>query len=317
MRVRLLGTAAGGGFPQWNCGCRLCDAPGLPPRTQDCVAVSPGRAADGEDARGADGDGDGDPGWYLLNASPDIRAQILATPELAPPAGTRATPLRGAFLTDAELDHSMGLLMLREGEGMPVWAPRSVLAALCEAFPVRRITSHYGAGWRWTPIPLAHPFAVGGLRVTALPVGARRPRYATDVLEDVAAGVWTVAYRIEDPVTGGVLVYAPSLADWPDGFDAFVAGADLVLLDGTFHSAAELPGAAGQAHLPMTGPDGTLERVRRAGDADADAGGDGRTRWLYTHLNNTNPAIDPGSKQAAEVEVSGAAVPSDGAEFVL
>jgi len=287
MRVVLLGTAAGGGFPQWNCACRLCTA-GLTPRTQDCVAVS----ADGV-------------GWYLLNASPDIRAQILATPVLRAGPGPREIPLRGVLLTDAELDHSMGLLMLREAGGLPVWAPEAVLHALSVHFPARGIIDGYG-GWDWLP---AADVELDGLRVRMLPVSDKRPKYARSSTQD---GPWVVAYRIEDPATGGAFVYAPCLKNWPDGFDELVAGANLVLLDGTFYASDEMSGATSaqvgdgtqlaMGHLPITA---SLARVSRG------------TRWVYTHLNNTNPVLDPASPEHAAVLAGGAELPGDGTEFKL
>ncbi|HKN50935.1 MAG TPA: pyrroloquinoline quinone biosynthesis protein PqqB [Amycolatopsis sp.] len=286
MRVLLLGTAAGGGFPQWNCACQLCRSDATP-RTQDCVAVS----ADGVH-------------WYLLNASPDIRAQILAAPALRAGPGPRDIPLRGVLLTDAELDHSLGLLMLREAGGLPVWAPDAVRHALSEHFPARRIIDGYGR-WDWLP----PPSELGGLRVRVLPVSDKRPKYARTSTED---GPWVVAYRIEDPATGGVLVYAPCLKSWPDGFDEFTAGASLVLLDGTFYAPDEMSGATGagegaqlaMGHLPITA---SLAKL---------AGRRG-TRWAYTHLNNTNPVLDPASPEHASVLAGGAELPGDGTEFKL
>ncbi|RZQ60793.1 pyrroloquinoline quinone biosynthesis protein PqqB [Amycolatopsis suaedae] len=295
MRAVLLGTAAGGGFPQWNCACPLCTS-GAPARTQDCLAVS----ADGHD-------------WYLINASPDIRSQILSTPALAAGPGPRDTPLRGALLTDAELDHTLGLMMLREGSGLRVWAPDAVLHALRHGFGLRDIVSRYG-GWDWAPVDTAT--VLGGLRVTVLPVSDKRPKYAAD--ESRVDGPWVVAYRIEDPATGGVLVYAPCLATWPDGFDAFVEDADCVLLDGTFYASGEMSGATAEGvgsgaqramgHIPVTDSLVHIREhlARRPG-----------TRWCYTHLNNTNPLVDPASPEHAEVRAAGAEVPPDGTEFKL
>ena len=151
MRVILLGTAAGGGYPQWNCACRMC-AGGFPARTQDCLAIS----ADRDD-------------WYLINASPDIRAQILATRELWAGPGPRDTPLRGALLTDAELDHTLGLTMLREGAGLRIIASPAVLTALRDEFPLREIVSRYGA-WDWQPVA----DQIDSLTVMAFPVSAKR-----------------------------------------------------------------------------------------------------------------------------------------------
>ena len=284
MKVLVLGKAAGGGCPQWNCACRLCTS-GLEPRTQDCVAVS----ADGT-------------GWYLLNASPDIRAQILAHRVLRAGPGPREIPLRGVLLTDAELDHTLGLLMLREAGGLRVWAPDAVLHALTDHFPARAIIDGYG-GWHWHPAASA---GLGRLRVRTLPVSDKRPKYARSSTMD---GPWVVAYRIEDPATGGVLVYAPCLRSWPPGLDELTADASLVLLDGTFHAPDEMSGVGGpdqlaMGHLPMTA---TLPRiVRRPGP-----------RWAYTHLNNTNPVLDPASPEHAEVLAAGALLPGDGCEFTL
>ncbi|MEU8636994.1 pyrroloquinoline quinone biosynthesis protein PqqB [Amycolatopsis sp. NPDC048633] len=275
MKVILLGTAAGGGCPQWNCACRLCTA-GLPPRTQDCVAVS----ADGA-------------GWYLLNCSPDIRAQILSTPALRAGPGPREIPLRGVLLTDAELDHSLGLLMLREAGGLPVFASDAVLSALS---PFRGIIDGYGG---WTSLA-----DLPGLRVDVLPVSDKKPKYVSSTGD----GPWVVAYRISDLSTGGVLVYAPCLKSWPSGFDSFVDGASLVLLDGTFYAPDEMAGVGGpdqlaMGHLPITA---SLARI---------AGRPGR--WAFTHLNNTNPVLDPASAEHTAVLSAGALLPADGTTYVL
>ncbi|WP_103348443.1 pyrroloquinoline quinone biosynthesis protein PqqB [Amycolatopsis sp. CA-128772] len=278
MKVILLGTAAGGGCPQWNCACRLCTS-GLVPRSQDCVAIS----ADGA-------------GWYLLNCSPDIRAQILATPALRAGPGPREIPLRGVLLTDAELDHALGLLMLREAGGLPVWAPEPVLSALS---PFRAIADSYG-GWTWLST-----VNLPGLRVDVLPVSTKRPKYVPAGPD----GPWVVAYRIEDPATGGVLVYAPCLRSWPPGFDALVSDADLVLLDGTFYAPDEMAGVGGpdqlaMGHLPITA---SLLRIA------AHPG----PRWALTHVNNTNPVLDPASPEHAAVLAAGALLPPDGTTYEL
>lgn len=302
MRAVLLGTAAGGGCPQWNCACEVC-AGGAPARNQDGVAVT---------ANGTD--------WYLVNASPDIRHQILGTPELAAGPGPRETPVRGVLLTDAELDHTLGLMMLREGAGLRVWAPGAVLGALGEGFPVRGILGGY-SGWEWSEVVPGAVRDVGGLRVSAFAVGDKRPKYARS-LPAQTPGPWVVAYRFEDPVTGGAFVYAPCLAGWPPGFDAFTAGAGYVLLDGTFHTAREFGGATGAAgttapqaamgHLPVEGEGGSLEHVRRLRSTTHRD-----TRWAYTHLNNTNPMADPDSATHLAVRRAGAEIPADGTRIDL
>ncbi|MFC0624555.1 pyrroloquinoline quinone biosynthesis protein PqqB [Kribbella deserti] len=297
MKVVILGTAAGGGFPQWNCNCGRCAscrtaAAGVVPRTQDGLAIS----ADGSD-------------WYLVNASPDIRAQILATNLLAPGPGPRESPIRGALLTDAELDHSLGLLMLREGDGLEVHAPAAALDALRNDFAVREIVSRYG-DWAWFSVD--DGMTLGRLRVRVLAVSNKRPKYT----RADAPGPWVVAFRIEDPATGGVLVYAPCLATWPEEFDAFVDGASYVLLDGTFFGPDEMSGSTragvgtqaqrAMGHLPIAGPDGSLVRIRKLCAVQPGTG------WAYVHLNNTNPVLDATSPEYAEVRAAGVELPLDG-----
>jgi pyrroloquinoline quinone biosynthesis protein B len=269
----------------------MCTA-NLPSRTQDCIAVS----ADGV-------------GWYLINASPDIRVQILAAQQLAAGPGPRDTPLRGALLTDAELDHTLGLTMLREGAGLEVWAPPAVLSALASDFPLRNIVAKYGA-WSWHPA--VDSFTMGGLTVTVFPVSDKKPKY----IQSAVDGPTVVAYKIAD-ASGAALVYAPCLRTWPDGFDDLVSDANCVILDGTFYSPNEMSGATNQGvataaqramgHIPISGGDGSLARIK------AHPG----KRWIYTHLNNTNPILDPDSKEYGEVLAAGAEAPLDGAELDL
>jgi pyrroloquinoline quinone biosynthesis protein B len=288
VKVLLLGTAAGGGFPQWNCACAMCTA-GLPPRTQDCVAVS----RDGT-------------GWYLINASPDIRSQILAAKQLSAGPGPRDTPIRGALLTDAELDHTLGLTMLREAAGLPVWAPPAVLTALTTGFPLQEIISRYGS-WSWNPVTA--PFAVDGLRIEPFAVGDKRPKYVQSSVD----GPWVVAYKIIDPA-GGTLVYAPCLRTWPSTFDTFIAGASVVILDGTFYSASEMTTATSSGvtsasqramgHIPI------VESLPKT------AAHPGK-RWIYTHLNNTNPILDPASPEYRAMVDEGAEVLPDGTELAV
>ena len=291
MKVILLGTAAGGGFPQWNCACATCADPSLTPRSQDGLAIS----ADGNN-------------WYLVNASPDIRAQILASPELRAGPGLRETPIRGVFLTDAELDHTLGLMMLRESGGLEVHAPPAVLAALRDDFAVRPMVGRYGA-WTWSTVGSDQYF--GGLRVKVLAISNKQPKYVANA----AAGPWVVAYRFENPATGGVFVYAPCLATWPEGFDEFVDGAAYVLLDGTFYDASELADKTSSTnpqsvmgHLPI---EASLEHIRKLSAAQPG------TAWAYTHLNNTNPALNPATVQYAGIRAAGVKVPLDGTVLEL
>lgn len=266
MRVRILGSAAGGGSPQWNCACVTCQQARRAGanRLQDTVAVS--------------GDGSA---WYLLNASPDIRTQIIAAPELAPGPGLRDTPLRGVLLTTAELDHTLGLLSLREAVSLTVYATPAVTAALSAAFPIAPTLAHY-TSLSWRPMPDMFTLD-GGLTVTRLTVGAKRPRYATGMTGDG----WISALRLTDAGTGRSLVYATCLPSWSDEFDEFVKGADDVLLDGTFVTDDELtrttgrPGRArSMGHLPIE--ESRPHAARHSG-----------TNFRYSHLNNTNPSAGP------------------------
>ncbi|MFI9816255.1 pyrroloquinoline quinone biosynthesis protein PqqB [Saccharothrix variisporea] len=287
MKVVLLGTAAGGGVPQWNCACEPCTKVRrgeLSPRTQDGLAVS----------------GDGRT-WWLVNASPDLRFQLAATPCLHPGPGPRDTPVGGVLLTDAELDHTLGLLTLRGAEGLRVHAPATVLHALAGT---RAVLGEY-AEWRWRQVEPEQTFVLaGGLEVTAFPVSGKRPRY---VGESIVEGHWVVAYRLHDPRTGGIVLYAPCLAGWPLGFDDLVAEADVVLLDGTFYAPSEMGAATGRGggqaamgHLPITH---TLPELRRHP----------HVRRVYTHLNNTNPVLDPESAEHAKLREAGVEVLPDGA----
>lgn len=264
MRVRILGSAAGGGCPQWNCACPVCEAarvtsrPETGTRTQDSVAVS----------------GDGRI-WHLVNASPDIRTQLVTTAELAPGPGLRQTPLSSVLLTTAELDHTIGLLSLREAIELTVHATATVTAAL---EPMRQMLAAY-TSVDFRPF---EPELPGGLTLRRLTVGAKRPRYATTTGDD-----WVSALRLTDARSGSSFVYATCLPAWTEEFDEFVAGADEVLLDGTFGSDDELtrstgrPGsAASMGHLPIVA---SRERLARHPG----------TRFRYGHLNNTNPAAGP------------------------
>lgn len=264
MRIRILGSAAGGGAPQWNCACGTCrHARGTgTDRLQDTVAIT--------------GDGSA---WYLLNASPDIRTQILAAPDLAAGPGPRETPLRGVLLTTAELDHTLGLLSLREAVSLTVYATAAVTAALTTAFPVAPTLARY-TRLDWRPLPGALTLD-GGLTVTRLTVGAKRPRYASGM----AGEDWTSALRLTDAGTGRSFVYATCLPSWSDDFDEFVRGADEVLLDGTFVTDDELtrttgrPGSAlSMGHLPIE--ESRHHTARHPG-----------TTFRYSHLNNTNPSV--------------------------
>lgn len=294
MHIRVLGAAAGGGCPQWNCACPTCClARAGTGRVQPLSHASLALSASGRD-------------WYLINVTPDVRQQIESSAELHPGPAVRHTPIVGVLLTDAELDHTIGLLVLREGTGLTVYATRPVLAALDAAFPVRAILRHY-APVDWQPLKPGLPVHLDGgrLRVEAFRTGARPPRYA----RLLAGESWVVGYRIEDRETGGVAVYAPCVEAWSAELAAAAGGADCVLLDGTFWCDDEMrragtgtTTAATMGHLPIAGADGTADRL---------AGLPGRRR-LYVHVNNTNPVLDRRSAERRALAERGIDVAADG-----
>ncbi|GAA1991450.1 pyrroloquinoline quinone biosynthesis protein PqqB [Kitasatospora viridis] len=291
MRLRVLGTAAGGGVPQWNCACPGCAAararPGLR-RRHASLAV---QAGDGR--------------WYAVNATPDIAEQTEAFAELHPGPGLRDTPLAGVLLTDGELDHTTGLFRLREARGLRVLATPTVRGAVTEGLRLDAVLGPYTA-LRWEPLPTDRAVPLdeeGSIEVRALPVSGKRPRYAAEL--DPPGADWSVALCLTDRRDGRTLVYAPALADWPADFDELVRQADCVLLDGTFWDDQE-PVRAGfgtrtarqMGHLPITGPGGTAERLAPLTGV----------RRLYTHLNNTNPLVDPDAAEHQVLAALGIAV---------
>jgi pyrroloquinoline quinone biosynthesis protein B len=314
MRVRLLGTAAGGGFPQWNCNCACCrlarsDSSRARPRTQSSVAIS---AGDGSDDGAA---------WFLLNCSPDVRTQIESFPPLVPrDEAVRGTSIEGVLLTDADLDHTLGLFVLREGPPpMPVYATPVIRGALSDGLRLDEVMSHY-AGIKWReppgrPAPLRRADGgESGLSVSAFAVPGTAPRYARQH-DEVTSSVAVVGYRIIDRSTGGHLVYAPHVGAVDDSLLKQLGDSDLLLLDGTCWSDDELRRAGvsdtttarQMGHLPVGGEDGSMRRIAPLAIK----------RKVYLHLNNTNPMLIEDSSERREVESRGIEVGFDGMEFAL
>ncbi|MFV2172892.1 pyrroloquinoline quinone biosynthesis protein PqqB [Actinomadura sp. LOL_016] len=295
MRLLILGTAAGGGVPQWNCACPGCAAARTDPARRRRHASIAVEAGDGR--------------WYVVNATPDIGEQIEECAALHPGPGRRDSPIAGLVLTDAELDHTLGVPRLREASGLRIVATGAVRAALSDGLRLDRVLAPY-AGLSWTALPTkeAAPLDGGPLEIQGIRVSGKRPRYAADL----AAGDddWVVALRIRDRRDGKVLVYAPCLADWPAGLDDALRDADCVFVDGTFWDDEE-PRRAGftertatrMGHLPITGPGGTADRLAALPAA----------RRLYTHLNNTNRLVDPDDAGHRRLAAAGIEVAREGA----
>jgi pyrroloquinoline quinone biosynthesis protein B len=301
MKVRVLGSAAGGGFPQWNCNCPNCRgarAGRLKPRTQSSIAVA----------------GDGGR-WVLFNASPDVLAQIAAFPGLWPREGLRDTGIAAIVLIDAQIDHTTGLFLLREGAPLEVHCTERVREDLTRGNPVFRVLEHY-CGVRWHRVPIdGSPFEVAGasaLRFTAVPLKSNAPPFSPQ--RDRPLPGDNIGVRVEDRDSDKRLFYAPGLGEMEPHLEPFFASADCLLVDGTFWTDDEMlrlgisaKRARDIGHLPQSGPGGMMEVLDRYP----------RARKILIHINNTNPILDEASPERAELAAHGIEVAWDGMEVEL
>ena len=306
MKIRVLGSAAGGGFPQWNCNCRNCA--GLRDgslhalaRTQSSIAVS----------------GEAPSAWALVNASPDILAQLQANPALQPGRTVRDTAIAGIVLVDGQIDHTTGLYMLREStRPWPLWCTDSTYADLTHGNPILRLLSHYcGVDRRRIDIE-GGQFTVDGVSgVTwqALPVASKPAPYSPN--RDTPVPGDNVELIITDEVTGGSALYAPGLAAVDEHLWRNMQAASCVLVDGTFWTDDEMIGLGLSAkrardigHLAQSGPGGMLEWLERLSPG---------IRRILIHVNNTNPILEEDSPQRAMLAERGIDVAWDGMEIVL
>ncbi|RJF70237.1 pyrroloquinoline quinone biosynthesis protein PqqB [Rhodopseudomonas palustris] len=304
MRVVVLGAAAGGGVPQWNCGCPVCRAAFADPalrRTQASVAVS----ADGAH-------------WFLINASPDLRQQVIATPQLHPKDGAlRHSPIAGVILTNGEVDAVAGLLSMREGSSFSIYAHAKVLAVL-RANSIFNVLNDQLVPRR--PIDIDQPFELAlpdgtpsGLVVTAFAVPGKAAWYLEGQVHpggDAADGD-TLGLTITDKATGTAVHVLTACARVTDELKARLADAPLVLFDGTVWRDDELIAAGlghktGQAmgHIAMSGDDGAIAALHDLGIAQR----------LFVHINNSNPALLADTAERKAVEQAGWMIPPDGME---
>jgi pyrroloquinoline quinone biosynthesis protein B len=301
VRVVVLGAAAGGGLPQWNCACPLCRRaragdPAVPARTQASLAVS------------VDGDR-----WLLINASPDIRQQLAATRALHPPAGpVRGSPIAAVVLTNADVDHVAGLLSLRERQPFVLLAAERVLAVLA-ANPIFAVLDPAVVERR--PLPLDATVAVAGLDLTAFAVPGKVALWLEAAVDDLAGAAGdTIGLEVRDPGRGAGFFYVPACRAVTPALARRLDGAALVFFDGTTWTDDEMPAAGAGAktaarmgHVPISGADGSIARL-----APLAIG-----RRVFIHLNNTNPVVDAGSPERRRAEAAGWEIAEDGMEIRL
>jgi pyrroloquinoline quinone biosynthesis protein B len=281
IRIQILGSAAGGGLPQWNCACANCVAARtgkIDPQTQSSVAI----IANSKEFQN----------WWLINASPDLPRQIESTTQLQPRRNaSRNTPVAGVLLTNADIDHALGLLLLRQQEKpLVVYAADETRAAL--AWLDRTLARFCGIEWRKISSDFQRLNGSIAFRAIELP--------------------HSIAFQFRDETSRRLALVAPAVSELTRELSEASAASDLILLDGTFWSDDELAVVRAGArssramnHLPIS--DGSLDFLRQSP----------ARRKIYTHINNTNPILMPGSSERAELERTGIEVARDGLEILL
>jgi pyrroloquinoline quinone biosynthesis protein B len=297
LRALVLGAGAGGGVPQWNCGCRVCRLAWsgdrrVKPRTQAGIALT----VDGAN-------------WLLLNASIDLRQQILATPALQPKSAGRHSPIGAVVLTNAEVDSSAGLLALRERQPLTIFGAQATLDAIkanrmfdvVDRAVAPRRTVRLGEQFEPLPGIKLELFAIPG----KVPLWLEEGNVSTDEI-----GEETVCVAAE--AAGKRLVYAPACARVTEDLEARIANADVLFFDGTLFTDDEMiVGGLGDktgrrmGHSPVSGPGGTLEALKRHA----------RVRRIFIHINNSNPILIEGSPEEAKVKAAGWEIAFDGMEI--
>jgi pyrroloquinoline quinone biosynthesis protein B len=304
VRVKVLGSAAGGGFPQWNCACSNCTRIRQKkfrgkPRTQTQLAISAAKD------------------WFLLDASPDLRLQLESDRDLVPRRGSskRASPIAGVILTSADVDRVLGLLHLREFQPLTVYATESLHRILTEDNSLFRVLHREANQVSWKSVVPEKSFEVGELRCTPVAVKSGYPDYVSAArASELVANEALIGLEIEDASSGKKIGYFPSLPALADALRTRLSACDLVFLDGTFWQEDELTRLRGagrsareMGHIPISGEGGTLEWL----------GALSHVKRTYIHINNTNPILDEGSDEHAHITDAGFTLAHDGQEFEL
>lgn len=303
MKIHVLGSAAGGGFPQWNCNCRNCRGVrsgeiNATPRTQSSIAVSTD-----------------DHHWILFNTSPDIRAQLESFPQIQPRDGLRGTGISAIVYMDSQIDHTTGLLMLREGCPHEVYCTDNVYEDLTTGFPIFRMLESWNGGVNRHTIGVDRSFVIPGLhdlRLTPVFLTSKAPPYSPHRYNPQPGD--NIGILIEDRVTKKSAFYAPGLGSMEEHLAPFMESVDCLLVDGTFWQEDEMQVAgvgeklaSDMGHLPQSGPGGMLEVLERFS----------KPRKILIHINNTNPILDEDSVQRQQVLDRGVEIAFDGMEIVL
>ena len=304
MKIRVLGASAGGGFPQWNCNCPNCDGVRkgkikATPRTQSSIAISENNLD-----------------WILFNASPDVLAQIKAFPGLQPARSIRDTGIKAIILIDSQIDHTTGLLMLREGKPLEIYCTDMAREDLTTGNPLFNVLGHYcTVNWHKLPTHNGNSFNVIGaqrLRFTAVPLKSKAPPYSPH-RQDPQEGD-NIGIRIEDAHTGKNLFYAPGLGKIEPHLEPFLKNADCLLVDGTCWTDDELiqfgiskQSSRDMGHLPQSGEGGMISVLKPIT----------KPRKILIHINNTNPILNEESRERAELTANGIEVAYDGMEIDL
>ncbi len=305
MQILILGSAAGGGFPQWNCHCANCK--GLrqgnikaTPRTQSSIAVSP----DGKN-------------WVLINASPDIRQQINQSPQLWPEQGARGTNIRGAVLTDSQIDHTTGLLTLREGLPLDIYCTDVVHEDLSVSFPLFNMLTHWRGGLNYQQIGTDHRQSftvsgVAGIEFYPVVLESNAPPYSR-YRDKVVAGN-NIGLKVVDKSSGKYLFYLPGIVQTNPLVDEMLSEATCVLMDGTLWLDDEMIAqgvgsklGSEMGHLPVNGEFGSVALLNRFNIE----------RKILIHINNTNPILNEESSQHQFVLDNGVEIATDGLEITI
>jgi len=327
--VKILGSAAGGAFPQWNCGCTNCRA--LRAGTFRGKARSQAQVAISNDGKS----------WFLLGASPDLRAQIEGTPELHPKEGVRQSPIAGVVLANADVDHVLGLLLMRELQPLRVYATDSVRRIVTEDNSMYAMLQRVAGQVTWDTFAPGSIFPLhapahddSGLRCRALSLGAHFPAYVSPQRQgELSAGEASLGLIVQSKIVesnvvepkiadstvvetsaGKRLAYMPAVPQIDDALLKEFESADLLLFDGTFWSDDELIRVQGSGqtarqmgHVPISSPEGSLRRLA----------GLRRPRKIFVHINNTNPMLNEAGPEYRQVREAGWEIAEDGWQFDL